>query len=174
MNNQIKSEYNYAISRYNYIYLIKSHYFCCRTQKTDKKMETKERTLKNTHHGHAIKRIRHTLGIKQEVLADMMRTTQARISNCEQKKELEDEVIDKFAKALNVAPKLIKELEEDPITVIIENNRLDNNSGSAYNYIAGDSIINNPIDKIAELFEKLLEKEQEKIALLERLLKDKK
>jgi hypothetical protein len=24
-------------------------------------METKEKTLKNTHHGHAIKRIRHTL-----------------------------------------------------------------------------------------------------------------
>ncbi len=137
-------------------------------------METKEQTLKNTHHGHAVKRIRHTLGIKQEVLADMMGTTQARISNSEQKKVLEDEMIDKFAKALNVAPEFIKELEEDPVTVIIENNRLDNNSGSAYNYIAGDSIINNPIDKIAELFERLLEKEQEKIALLEKLLKNQK
>ena len=82
-------------------------------------METKEGTLKNTHHGHAIKRIRHTLGIKQEVLADMMGTTQARISNCEQKKELEDEVIDKFAKALNVAPELIRELEEDPVKIIL-------------------------------------------------------
>ncbi|HBN04809.1 helix-turn-helix transcriptional regulator [uncultured Proteiniphilum sp.] len=137
-------------------------------------METKEQTLKNTHHGHAVKRFRHALGIKQEVLADMMGTTQARVSNCEQKKVLEDEVIDKFAKALNVAPELIKELEEDPVTVIIENNRLDNNSGSAYNYIAGDNIINNPIDKIAELFERLLEKEQEKIVLLEKLLGEKK
>ncbi|RNC66737.1 hypothetical protein PSM36_2702 [Proteiniphilum saccharofermentans] len=137
-------------------------------------METKEQTFKNTHHGHAVKRIRHSLGIKQEVLADMMGITQARVSNFEQKKVLEDEVIDKLAKALNVAPELIKELEEDPVTVIIENNRLDNNSGSAYNYIAGDNIINNPIDKIAELFEKLLEKEQEKIALLEKLLGEKK
>lgn len=137
-------------------------------------METKEQTFKNTHHGHAVKRIRHTLGIKQEVLADMMGTTQARVSNFEQKKVLEDEIIDKLAKALNVAPQLIKELEEDPVTVIIENNRLDNNSGSAYNYIAGDNIINNPIDKIAELFERLLEKEQEKIVLLEKLLGEKK
>ncbi len=44
-------------------------------------METKERTLKNTHHGHAVKRFRHALGIKQEVLADMMGITQARVSN---------------------------------------------------------------------------------------------
>jgi DNA-binding transcriptional regulator YiaG len=34
-----------------------------------KKMEPEEQTLKNTHHGHAIKRIRHTLGIKQDALA---------------------------------------------------------------------------------------------------------
>ncbi|WP_352422384.1 helix-turn-helix transcriptional regulator [Proteiniphilum sp.] len=134
-------------------------------------METKERTLKNTHHGHAIKRIRHTLGIKQEVLADMMGTTQARISNSEQKKVLEDEMIDKFAKALNVTPELIKELEEDPVTVIIENNNIETNNGRGY--IAVDNSTNhyNPIEKIVELFEKLLEKEQEKITLLEKLLK---
>ena len=32
-------------------------------------METKEQKVKNTHHGHAIKRFRRTLGIKQEALA---------------------------------------------------------------------------------------------------------
>lgn len=89
-------------------------------------------------------------------------------------KVIEDDMIEKFAKVLGVAPQLIKDLEEDPVTVIIENNKLDNNSGSAYSYIAGDSVINNPVDKIAELFERLLEKEQEKIALLEKLLKERK
>ena len=137
-------------------------------------METKEQKLKNTHHGHAIKRFRHTLGIKQEALATEMGLSQALISTYEQRKVLNDDVIERFAKALNVAPELIKDLEEDPVTVIIENNKLDNNSGSAYNYIAGDNIINNPIDKIAELFERLLEKEQEKIVLLEKLLGEKK
>jgi transcriptional regulator with XRE-family HTH domain len=137
-------------------------------------METKEQKLKNTHHGHAIKRFRHTLGIKQEALAAEMGLSQALISTYEQRKVLNDDVIERFAKALNVAPELIKDLEEDPVTVIIENNKLDNNSGSAYNYIAGDNIINNPIDKIAELFERLLEKEQEKIVLLEKLLGEKK
>ncbi|WP_352423462.1 helix-turn-helix domain-containing protein [Proteiniphilum sp.] len=140
-------------------------------------METIEQTLKNTHHGHSIKRIRHTLGIKQEVLADMMGTTQARISNSEQEKVLEDEVIDKFAKALNVSPELIRELEEDPITVIIENNTFEKGSGAAYYNV----IHNNPdpVDRLIELsnektalYERMLELEKEKNALLERLLKD--
>lgn len=141
-------------------------------------METKERTFKNTHHGHAIKRIRHTLGIKQEVLADMMGTTQARISNSEQKKVLEDEMIDKFAKALNVASELITELEEDPVTVIIENNTFEKGSGAAYNVINNNS---DPVDQLIELskekttlYERILELEKEKNALLEQLLKDRK
>lgn len=123
-------------------------------------METKERTLKNTHHGHAVKRFRHALGIKQEVLADMMGITQARVSNYEQKKVLEDEVIEKFAKALNVTPELIRELEEDPVTVIIENNTFEKGSGAAYY-----NVINNnpdPVDRYIEL-------SNEKTALYERM-----
>jgi transcriptional regulator with XRE-family HTH domain len=85
-------------------------------------METKVKSLKNTHHGHAIKRIRHTMGVKQEVLASEMGISQAQISTYEHKKVFDDDMIDKFAKALNVAPEFIKELEEDPVTVIIENN----------------------------------------------------
>ncbi|MFA7492966.1 MAG: helix-turn-helix domain-containing protein [Proteiniphilum sp.] len=141
-------------------------------------METTERTFKNTHHGHAIKRIRHTLGIKQEVLADMMGTTQARISNSEQKKVLEDEMIDKFAKALNVAPEFIKELEEDPVTVIIENNTFEKGSGAAYNVINNNP---DPVDRFIELsnektalYERIVELEKEKSALLEQLLKERK
>src|SRR5690554_3845492 len=143
-------------------------------------METKERTFKNTHHGHAIKRIRHSLGIKQEVLADMIGTTQARVSNYEQIKVLEDEVIDKFAKAMNVAPELIKELEEDPVTVIIENNTFEKGNNNV-GYVADNTITNNPIEQILELnkektalYERMLELEKEKNALLEKLLQEKK
>ena len=143
-------------------------------------METKERTFKNTHHGHAIKRIRHSLGIKQEVLADMIGTTQARVSNYEQIKVLEDEVIDKFAKAMNVAPELIRELEEDPVTVIIENNTFEKGNNNV-GYVADNTITNNPIEQILELnkektalYERMLELEKEKNALLEKLLQEKK
>ncbi|WP_418893467.1 helix-turn-helix domain-containing protein [Limibacterium fermenti] len=136
-------------------------------------METKEQTVKNTHHGHAIKRFRRTLGIKQETLASEMGLSQALISTYEQRKVLNDEVIEHFAKALNVAPKLIKELEEDPVTVIIENNSIETNHGKGYVAIDNSTNHYNPVEKIVELCEKLLEREQETVKLLEKLLKDK-
>ena len=141
-------------------------------------MDIQEKTAKNTHHGHSIKRYRHTLGIKQETLATDMGISQALVSFYEQKKVIEDDMIDKFAKALNVAPKLIKELEEDPVTFIIENNTFE-----AGNNIGCDNTvnINNPIEQILELnkekqalYERMLELEKEKNALLEKLLKERK
>jgi transcriptional regulator with XRE-family HTH domain len=145
-------------------------------------METKEQKLKNTHHGHAIKRFRHTLGIKQEALAAEMGLSQALISTYEQRKVLNDDVIERFAKALNVAPELIKELEEDPVTLIIENNTFDKGCMAGVYYNDGD-IHNNsdPIEQILELnkektalYERMLELEKEKSALLEKLLEDRK
>ena len=136
-------------------------------------METEEQTVKNTHHGHAIKRFRRTLGIKQETLASEMGLSQALISTYEQRKVLNDDVIEHFAKALNVAPKLIKELEEDPVTVIIENNSIETNHGKGYVAIDNSTNHYNPVEKIVELCEKLLEREQETVKLLEKLLKDK-
>ncbi|MFA7492974.1 MAG: helix-turn-helix transcriptional regulator [Proteiniphilum sp.] len=137
-------------------------------------METVEQISKNRHHGHAIRRIRHTLGIKQEALAADMEISQALVSFYEKKKVIEDDMVEKFAKALNIAPELIKNLEEDPVTVIIENNNIETNHGRGY--VAVDNSTNhyNPIEKIVELCEKLLEKEQEKITLLEKLLQEKK
>jgi len=146
-------------------------------------METKEKTVKNTHHGHAIKRYRHTLGIKQEALATDMGISQALVSFYEQKKVIEDDMIDNFAKALNIAPELIKELEEDPVTIIIENNTFENKEGNNIAYLENDNSTNtyNPIEQILELnkektalYERMLELEKEKNALLEKLLKGKK
>ncbi len=149
-------------------------------------METKEQTVKNTHHGHAIKRFRHTLGIKQEALASMMGLSQALISTYEQRKVLNDDVIERFAKALNVAPELIKELKEDPVTFIVENNTFEDgsvNNITSYSDVKNENFSNtyNPIEQILELnkektalYERMLELEKEKNALLETLLKDKK
>ncbi|HCM21064.1 MAG TPA: transcriptional regulator [Porphyromonadaceae bacterium] len=142
-------------------------------------METKEQTIKNTHHGHAIKRYRHALGIKQEALAADMGISQTLVSFYEKKKVIEDDMIEKFAKALNVAPQLIKELEEDPVTVIIENNTFEKGNNNV-GYLIDNTITNNPIEHILELnkektilYERMLELEKEKNALLEKLLKDK-
>jgi transcriptional regulator with XRE-family HTH domain len=141
-------------------------------------MEAKEKPLKHTHHGHAIKRIRHTLGIKQDALAIDLGISQAQISAYEQKKVIDKDMLEKFAKALNVAPGFINELEEDPVTFIIENNTFE-----AGNNIGCDNTvnINNPIEQILELnkektalYERMLELEKEKNALLEKLLRERK
>jgi transcriptional regulator with XRE-family HTH domain len=135
-------------------------------------------TRKNTHHGHAIKRYRHTLGIKQEALASDMGISQALVSLYEQKKLIDDDMIDKFAKALNVAPALIKDLEEDPVTVIVENNTFEKGSGVCFNTFHNNP---DPVDRIIELanektalYERIVELEKEKNALLEKLLKERK
>ncbi len=141
-------------------------------------METEVKE-KNTHHGHAIKRYRHTLGIKQEALAMDMGVSQALVSLYEKKKVIEDDMLEKFAKALKIAPEFIKELEEDPVTFIIENNTFEEGSGGVGAY----NVINNnpdPIDRLVELFnekttlyERMLALEKEKNELLEKLLKEK-
>jgi len=148
-------------------------------QKT-KQMDTQEKTAKNTHHGHAIKRYRHTLGIKQEALAANMGISQALVSFYEQKKVIDDDTIDKFAQALNVAPALIKDLEEDPVTVIVENNTFEKGNNNI-GYITDNNIINNPIEQILELnkemqalYERIARLEKEKNVLLEKLLKERK
>jgi hypothetical protein len=85
-----------------------------------------------------------------------------------------------------VAPELIKELEEDPVTFIVENNTFEN--GSVNNIASSSDISNencgntyNPIEQILELskektilYERMLELEKEKSALLEQMIKEKK
>ncbi|WP_423128806.1 hypothetical protein [Gaoshiqia sp. Z1-71] len=59
-------------------------------------------------------------------------------------------MIEKFTKALNVVPEFIKELEEDPVSVIIENNTFEKGNNNV-GYVADNTITNNPIEQILEL-----------------------
>ena len=83
-------------------------------------------------------------------------------------------------------PKIIEELDENPLSVVIENNNFE--SGSYNTGVDNSNVgeenhhntINNPLDKIMELnkqttdlFERMLAVEKEKSALLEQLLKEK-
>ncbi|MFV0364717.1 MAG: helix-turn-helix domain-containing protein, partial [Suipraeoptans sp.] len=132
-------------------------------------------TEKITHHGHAIKRFRHTLGMKQDALASIMGLSQTQVSTYEQRRIINDDMIGKFAKALNIAPELITELEEDPVTTIIRNNSFEEESDTYGN------LSNNPVNRVIELidekatlYKRILELEQEEIALLIKLSKEKK
>ncbi|MEO2071852.1 MAG: helix-turn-helix transcriptional regulator [Zunongwangia sp.] len=124
------------------------------------------------HIGRKISRIRELRGMKQETLAEELGISQQSVSQMEQSENLEDEKLDKVAKALGVSKEAIKNFSEEAILNIIGNTyHVDNSSavnyGCTFNPI--DKIIEQS-DKIEELYKKLLEAEKEKVAYLERLL----
>lgn len=86
-----------------------------------------------------------------------------------EKDELEPEVLEKITKALDIPTEAITELNEGALINIYSGTWQDNAT-------AAGSIQNqtfNPIDKIVELYERLLKAEQEKVAMLHEIIKDK-
>ena len=125
-------------------------------------------TRRNSH-GANLKRWREWRGIKQEVLADKIGVSQATLSGYEKKDELEPEVLEKITKALDIPIEAITELNEGALINIYSGTWQDNAT-------AAGSIQNqtfNPNDKIVELYERLLKAEQEKVAMLHEIIKDK-
>ena len=115
---------------------------------------------KRNSHGANLKRWREWRGIKQEVLADKIGVSQATLSGYEKKDELEPEVLEKVTKALDIPIEAITELNEGTSINIFSGTWQDNASGNVQNQTF------NPIDKIVELYERLLKAEQEKVATL--------
>ncbi|WP_430615330.1 helix-turn-helix domain-containing protein [Flavobacterium sp. JP2137] len=133
-------------------------------------METKDLKPKR-HIGRNICRLREIRGMKQETLAEILGMSQQKLSLIENTEELEDQKITEIAKALEVNVETIKSYSDEKVLSIINNtfNSNDNatiNGGGATNY----SPSFNPIDKVAELYERLLKAEQDKVAFLEQLL----
>ena len=125
-------------------------------------------TTKPKHIGRNISRIRELRGMKQEALAMAIGVSQQTVSNIEGSETIEDVLLEKVSAALNVSPEGIKQFSEETVFNIINNTFTDSSSNNN-NYLC--SI--NPLDKILELYERLLEAEKDKVAYLEKLLKDK-
>lgn len=123
------------------------------------------------HHGRNLKRIREMLGVKQEFLATSMGLSQQAISQLEQKEILDDVILDKVSKVLRVSEGAIRNLtEEAAINIISTTFNSHDNSTS----IASRSSLNfNPVEKIVELYERMLQIEREKNELLQKLLEGK-
>ncbi|QJD98242.1 helix-turn-helix transcriptional regulator [Mucilaginibacter robiniae] len=109
------------------------------------------------HIGRKIARIRELKGIKQEALAIDLGVTQQTVSNIEKSEKIEDEVLDKIAKALGVPADAVKNFSEEAVFNYF-NSFHDSSTGDFRHHCTF-----NPIDKIVELYD-------EKVELLERLL----
>ena len=128
-------------------------------------------TPKKKHVGRNLQKVRVYLGVKQDALATDVGMTQQAISKIEQQEQIEDDLLNKIADALGVSADLIKDFnEEKAIFNINSNNYRDAtiSEGATANAIAHQV---NPIDKIVELYERLLKSEREKIDILRESLK---
>lgn len=138
-------------------------------------METGELNIGRVHHGHNIRRIRIEKNIKQDALSELVHLSQPAISKYEKTRTIDDEMLQRFARALNVPFEYLKNLEEDATTVVFENITNNGNAGANANIgfveeVGEDNRVSNfnPIDKITELYERLLKEKDEKYAALER------
>ena len=133
------------------------------------------------HLGKNIARIRELKGMKQETLAAELGISQQAVSQLEQKDTMDREKLEEVAQALGVTPEAIKAFNEEAAITIINSNAFHDNSSNNWSVSGSNQPTFNPLDKIMELSSKveelykaLLKNEQEKNALLEKLLKDRK
>lgn len=96
--------------------------------------------------------------------------TQQAFSKLEQREVIEDELLEKIANVVKVPVDALKNMSEDSTMNFI--NTFNDNSGHGFLYNNGDFNFN-PIEKIVELYERLVKAEQEKVALLEKKLQEK-
>lgn len=127
--------------------------------------------IQHIHQGRNIKRFREMLGMKQEILADQLGEdwTQKKVSQLESKEKIEEDILEQVAKILKVPTEAIKNFDVDQAVNIISNTFNDQSNG--FNYYPNFTF--NPIDKMVELYERMLEQQKEMIDKLESILKSK-
>jgi transcriptional regulator with XRE-family HTH domain len=121
---------------------------------------------KKIHEGRNVKRFREMLGIKQDTLAADLGDdwNQQKVSLLEQKQTIDPALLQQISAALKIPAEAIQNFDEEQAVNIIANTFTSNDT-STLNAINPHCTFN-PIDKIVQLYD-------EKIALYERMLKDK-
>jgi transcriptional regulator with XRE-family HTH domain len=127
-----------------------------------------ETATKPNHIGRKISRIRELRGMKQETLAEELGISQQAVSKIEQSEKIEDDKLEQIAKVLGVTKEGIENFSDEAVLNIISNTFTSNDS-STINAINVQPNFN-PLDKVVELYERLLKSEQDKIEYLEKLL----
>ncbi|MFH6996150.1 helix-turn-helix domain-containing protein [Flavobacterium sp. FlaQc-48] len=125
--------------------------------------------IKPKHIGRNISRIRELKDMKQEALAYALGTSQQTISAIENSETVDEQRLIEIAKALEVSVEAIKNFSEEAVFNIIGNTFQDHGSITTGNYNCNF----NPLDKVVELYERLVQAEKDKVEYLEKLLNGK-
>jgi|SRR6185437_1106647 len=122
------------------------------------------------HEGRNIKRFREMLGIKQETLAQELGDdwTQSKISHLETKETVDPAILDQVAKVLKVPVEAIKNFDEEAAIVNIQNNYDGSTLNHSANYQYNYQPTFNPVDKVVELYERLLKEKDAEIETLKK------
>jgi transcriptional regulator with XRE-family HTH domain len=127
-------------------------------------MQTNDMPNKTIHQGRNVKRFREMLGIKQEALAFDIGDdwSQKKISLLEAKETIDPKLLQQISAALKIPVEAFENFDEEQAVNVIANTFGDNGIG----YQRNDNPTFHPIDKLVELHE-------QRIALYERMLKEK-
>ena len=119
------------------------------------------------HEGRNVKRFREMLGVKQDALAYELGEgwTQKKISQLEQKEIIELPLLQEISRTLRIPVEAFQNFDEEKAINIISNT-VNNNDNASGNSLFSYYPTINPIEQIVKLHE-------EKIALYERMLKEK-
>jgi transcriptional regulator with XRE-family HTH domain len=120
------------------------------------------------HIGRKIGKIRELKGMKQETLAAELGISQQAVSKIEQSADVDGEALEKIAKVLGLSSEAIKAFTEEAVFNIISNTF--HNTSSDNSTLIASSLNYQPtfntVEKIVELYERLLLAEKEKNELL--------
>lgn len=139
------------------------------------------KTNHKVHEGRNVKRFREMLGIKQEALAVELERAcpeyiegtwnQQKISLLEQKETIDAPLLQQISAALKIPVEAIQNFDEEHAVNIISNTFTSNDT-STLNAVNIQPTFN-PIDKMIELYERMLHQQREMIEKLEKLLEKK-
>lgn len=127
------------------------------------------------HQGRNVKRFREMLGIKQDALAYELGEdwNQQKVSLLEQKETIEANLLRQISDALKIPVEAIENFDEAAAIAYINtfNDSSANHGTIGNNY---DCTLNfNPLDKMVELYERMLQQQKEMIDKLEKLIGNK-
>lgn len=136
-------------------------------------MDIKVKDKVNQRHvGRNLQRIRVYLGMKQEALASDLGVSQQEISKIEKQDEIEDGLLTKIAEVLGISTDVIKDFDVEKAICNINNYKDATISpGATATVYAAHTQQINPLEKVVELYERLLKGEQEKIEILRECIK---
>ena len=140
-------------------------------------MSPDTKTPRTIHEGRNVKRFREMLGIKQEALALELGDdwNQKRISLLEQKESIDAKLLQEISAVLNIPVEAFQNFDEEQAVNIIANTFHDSAVANTFNEGAQANFhcTFNPIDKMVELYERMLQQQSELIEKLERLIEKK-